>query len=505
MHDEFSKRSRTDRWSVLNVALRKAGLLAAVLASTGEVRSMAQESPPGSSPPARRWLLDERQQPRHAQRATHRGFEVSTGPIHAVATTSFSDAQVVAEHALAGWNDMAKLADHLTSVHRQANFAADSLQVTMGAEAARGRDQPITWNSIGPATQISVHVTPGLALPENQQGQLRQAAAVAFLHAAELDRQLPDWVCQGLAAYASKSTAKEEPAVESSAREPAASSLAVNRRRFQSEEPRQPAADRADAAQLVHFLIEGNDARHAGEFFDCLRDQLASSPTRTDREFQRKSAPNLAVATNDNQLDRLVTTLATEFEEWKKDPQIGQPQWTAGEESDDELKQGQEAMLFVLKLAERFSLAQSAAIRTRITTFEKGKGSAVLTGTSATRPPPLRALLERITASDRGSWATVGPDGDLIWSADEEKLRELLGVEDNRYEHVWENDRWVLASRLADGRQLLGWLEPNADHAQRPLAKFSFKSKESSEPRHQPVGQRRAQPVEPHQQFSGSR
>jgi hypothetical protein len=331
---------------------------------------------------------------------------------------------------------------------------------------------------------------------------------MAFLHTAELDRQLPDWVCQGLAAYAGKLPAEDKGEGESPREERPAPSLGGHQWRSQRTAPdrlAEPAADKTDAAQLVHFLIEGNDARHAGEFFDSLREHLASSRPDRDRDFQRKNDPSLPAATNSDQLDRLVTALAAEYQQWKEDPLIGQPELVAGEATDDELRQGQQAMLFVLKLADRFALAESAAIRTRITTFEKGRGSAVLTGTSATRPPSLPTLLQRITADDRRSWATVGGNGELIWNTEEDKLRELLGLEDNRYQHVWENDRWVLTARLADGRQLLGWLEPNPAKAQRPLAKFSVKTPASAEPRHQPVGQRRAQSVEPHEKFSRGR
>jgi hypothetical protein len=490
-------------------ALRTVGLAAAVLALSACALALAQESAVRSSGELRRWPVDERQQPRYLERATHHGFEVSTGPIHVVATTNWSDAHLAAELALAGWNKTAALADHWTSVHRQANFAQGAVQLIVDSKPERRDQRPAAVTAVGQTSLISINVATGQPTLEKQQGQLRQAAALAFLHTAELDRQLPQWVCQGLAAYAGKMPADDEgedalPTEETSV----AQSFGIGQRprqRVASDRLAEPDGEENEAAQLVQFLVEGNDARHAAEFFDCLREHLATSRPVPDRNFQRKNDPSLPAVNESDRLNQFVAALAQEYEQWKADPQIGQPYFKAAEGTDNEFKQGQQEMLFILKLVDRFAQTESAAIRTRITTFEKGRGSATLTGTSATRPPSLRTLVDRFTAEDRQPWATVGPDGELIWSSEEAKLRELLGVEENRYEHVWESDRWVLATRLADGRQLLGWLEPNPENAQRPLAKFSVKASDSAEPRRQPVGQRRAQSVEPNKKLSGRR
>ena len=71
-----------------------------------------------------------------------------------------------------------------------------------------------------------------------------------------------------------------------------------------------------------------------------------------------------------------------------------------------------------------------------------------------------------------------GPDGKLIWSHEEEKLRQLLGVEDQRYQFVRRESKWVLQTTLSDGRKLAGWLEPNSENARRPLAKFAVTGRE---------------------------
>jgi hypothetical protein len=171
--NETGKRGADIRWSRLHAALQTAGLLAAVLASAKGNALLAQASPVRSTAEVRRWLPDERQQPRHAERATHRGFEVSTGQINVVATTSWRDARLAAEQALAGWNKTAELADHWTSVHRQANFAQGAVQVVVDNEPVRSRTS--RWwrlSVIGQATQISINIAPGQPTLEKQQGHL---------------------------------------------------------------------------------------------------------------------------------------------------------------------------------------------------------------------------------------------------------------------------------------------------------------------------------------------
>ncbi len=424
-----------------------AGMLAAL---NGGNRLCAQESAFRGSGQRRVWPADERQQPRRSLRATHRGFEVSTGPIVVISTTSPEDARQAAEQANQAWDDVAQLADRFTSVHRQMNFGGGAVQVVLDRDRSRRRDEPgQSLAAVGAVTEIAVSLAPGQAELAQQHGQLRHNVASAFFHAAGLDQQLPEWVCQGLAAYVGNHTADESATV--SAPEAAA------------------AGD--EAAGLVQFLMEGNDGRRAGPFFELLREQLATAHSDRDANSRRNKNP-LAVVSPDNQpLNAFVSELADELARWKDDPQIGQPLHPV-DETDEAVRQAQQEMLFVLKLADRFAIAETGGIRTTITTFDKGRVATVLHAATAAKPPTLRSLLERITADDQPAWATVGPDGKLIWSSDEEQLRKLMGVDENRYQHAWQENRWVLQSRLADGRTLSGSLERNPEHPGRPLAKF---------------------------------
>ncbi|HUE73763.1 MAG TPA: hypothetical protein VMP01_22985, partial [Pirellulaceae bacterium] len=274
-----------------------------------------------------------------------------------------------------------------------------------------------------------------------QQRQLRQAVAQAFFHTAELDQTLPEWVSQGLAAY-----------------------IAGNQ---------VDASGGNDAAAKVLFLMEGNDGRHAAAFFDLLREQLATARPDPDRDFQRRNGSEIAPTTESEAVEQFVARLADEFEQWKVDPQLGQPQFALGDKSDDGLEAARQEMAFALKLADRFAAQATSGVRTKVATFEKDRRRSVaVTHAAAHRPPSLAALVARMTADGEPAWATIGPRGKLLWSHEVEKLRELLGVDEQRYEFAWRENRWALETTLEDGRKLTGWLDRDSENAQRPLAKF---------------------------------
>ncbi|MEX2026946.1 MAG: hypothetical protein WEH44_06585 [Pirellulaceae bacterium] len=413
----------------------------AMLASEPSARSCAQESSLRSSAERRIWLADERQLPRQTERATHRGFEVSTGPIVVIATTSLQDARRAAEQATAAWNDTAALADHWTSLHRQPNFAQGAVQVVLDGDRARQSDEPLaSLARIGRVTQIALGGGDDGASDE-QKRQLRQAVSQAFFQTAEMDQTLPEWVSQGLAAY-----------------------VAGNKTAASSGD---------DAAATVRFLMEGNDGRYAGPFFDLLRQQLALMRPDPDRDFQRSNGNKIAPAPESEAVEQFVAKLADEYEQWKLDPQFGQPQLPPGDVSDDALVAARNEMLFALKLANRFASQETSVVRTKVSIFEhQRRNSVAVIHAAAARPPSLPALARRITAKDQPTWATIGPDGKLIWSHQEEKLLKLLGVDQQRYQYAWRESRWMLETTLEDGRKLTAWLDGTTENALRPLAKF---------------------------------
>ncbi len=426
-------------------SLRKAvigGMLGLGLLASGGVPKLQGQSPTFRSAGARRSLpSDERPLPRYTERATHRGYEVSTGKIVVIATTNLEDARQAAAQAAEAWDETALLADHWMTGHRQPNFGQGAVQVVIGGDRVPlQQESSATVARFDRVTQI---VTGGGGAGDDsseRQRQLHQAVALAFFQTAELDHAFPEWVSHGLAAY-----------------------IAGNR----------PPSGADNAAARVLFLLEGNDGSHAGPFFSLLADQWERTRPDPDRDFQRRNGSPLPPTKQSQAVEQFVADLASEWQQWQLDPEAGQLQIAAGNAADDHVEQAQQAMAFVLKLTDRFAVQGRGGIGTKVTMFDKATRTAAnVIHPAPAHPPSLSAILTQAAAAKQ-RWATIGPDGKLIWSHEEEKLRQLLGVDDQRYQFAQRETKWVLETTLSDGRKLAGWLEPNSENARRPLAKFS--------------------------------
>src|SRR5439155_15509013 len=125
-----------------------------------------------------------------------------------------------------------------------------------------------TLNVVGIQTQITLHVMPGQPSLEEQRYRLRKGAGQAFLHTAELDRQLPTWACDGLASFVAAQGLTEEETKIGKEQEnaPGAPRLGGQQWRFkrdQQDRLQSPALDRDAAAEEVKFLLTADDAEHA--------------------------------------------------------------------------------------------------------------------------------------------------------------------------------------------------------------------------------------------------
>lgn len=454
-------------------------MCAALLAVAGNLDVLpAQENLSDSGHYSVRRPGDGRLSRRNFERATHRGYEVARGPVVVIAATNLQDARAAAEQATNAWTRMAELHNRFDQVDRRPPFPLGSLQVFVDqASLPRERLGLLPEGSaVGQMTQMAIALEPGGPSRDVEQ-QLRAGAARAYLHAAALDRQLPNWVCDGLAAYVAAPPLSEEPGGEPAEFAPLQPPLRASQQRLahaSTISPVEGVAEQSEAASLVRFLLEGDDARHAGPFLTLLAKQLAESDGPASGPTSLKAAPTPPV--EHSALTQFVNALADDFTQWKKDPQMGQPTRAVGESTDHGLDRETSEFLFALKLLDRFAERSPAAMRTRITTFDRGKREAiVLTSTAGVKPPSIPAFLEALDA-DGQLWASIGPDGKPLWSTDGNQLRELLGVDDNRYQHVWHDGRWVLERKLADGRRLLGWLESNPANPRRPLAKMEIRS-----------------------------
>src|SRR6185436_8154992 len=234
-----------------------------------------------------------------------------------------------------------------------------------------------------------------------------------------------------------------------------------------------PAFDHDAAAQEVEFLLTANDAAHAPAFFAAINHSMAAVE-------QRRVQGNLVTARRGEEqpadlgpVDQLAASLAKSFDQWQKTPLAGQPKLEVEENTPPEVKRAEQEMSVVLKLARRFATTEQGTTHTRITAFDKEKGMTVLSRKAEGRPSPLPELYQQMVAPQRPLWGTLNADGQLVLSTDRAAVKELLGLEDNRYKWEAAEGRSVLTTTLDGQWKLQGWLEENKEDPSRPLAKFT--------------------------------
>ena len=463
---------------VVGVGLVPAIVVVSSLASFPAM-TFAKERVQRSTTDVRLRPADELDRPRNKERWTHRGYEVRTNQFIVVANTRVEDARWVAEQMETAWTDFGNLADAWMKGHHQSDFGIGAVQVFIDGNAPKDRDLPLaTLNVVGIQTQIMLHVAPGEPALKEQLYRLRKGAGLAFLHTAELDRQLPPWACDGLASYvaAVRLSAEQVKASDEQDTIPGAPRLAGQQWRFKRAEQDQleaPTFDQDAAAQEVKFLLTGNDAAHAPAFFAAIHESIATVLERRIQGSPVTARPGEEQPAGLGPLDQLAVNLEKPFAQWQKSPLRGQPVLEIEPNTPAEVQLAERQMAVVLKLARRFATTQQGTVHTRITAFDKEKGMTVLSRKAEIRPTPLPELFQRMAAPQRPLWGTLNADGQLVLSTDSAALQEMLGLDENRYKWEAASGRSVLTTTLDGQWKLQGWLEENEEDATRPLAKFT--------------------------------
>lgn len=442
--------------------------------------SLAQDRVQRSTADVRDRPPDELDRPRNKERWTHRGYEVRTNQFIVVANTRAEDARWAAEQMELAWTDFGKLADAWMKGHHHPDFGIGAVQVFIDGNAPKDRDLPLTTlNVVGIQTQITLHLTPGKPALEDQVYRLRKAAGQAFLHTAELDRQLPPWACDGLASYVAAARLDREELKNSLQRDqsPSAPKLAGQQWRFKRAQQDQldiPPFDQTAAAQEIEFLLTANDAAHVPAFVAAVQDSIAAVS-------KRRSQENLVTARRGEEqpadlgpVDQLAAKLARSFDAWQENPLAGQPFLELDEKAPPEVQQAQRELAVALKLARRFSnSSEPAAVRTRITAFDKDKGMTVLSPKAEFRPAPLSEVFQRLSPPERPLWGTLDADGRLVLSTDRAAVKDLLGIEHSSYRWETLGGKSVLTTTVDNQWKISGLLEENKDDPSRPIARFT--------------------------------
>jgi hypothetical protein len=234
-----------------------------------------------------------------------------------------------------------------------------------------------------------------------------------------------------------------------------------------------------DAFARVKFLLEGDDGAHAPDFLEALRElgeENTDAIIASRSQINYKQVLNPAVDTN---IDELFDELEEDYIAWQADPLRGQPLFLPGGDiADPAMLAREKEMEVILKLAQRVESVESETdIRPRVTEF--GADGQIEMGASPilARAIDIEQLYQKLVDSDEPI-ATLDADGELLISTDEERIAEVLGVEDYRYRSEFRDDKWVLVTDWDDTIQLEAWLEANENNPSRPLVKFTSRAKE---------------------------
>jgi hypothetical protein len=460
--------------------------LVASLTWSGFVHGQAEAGGPiwpGSREDQRAPLSSTR--PDRLREVSHHGWTVKSEHFVVVATTSQADAAWAAEEFERTWTAIGRLADQWTQTHRQPGFGQQEVSVVVTQVPRHPKSTPTTGPTFNPGPDIYVNLSDGSASLEDRLPQMRSEVFAAFLRVCRHEMLMPEWVQVGLAAYFSDQVAPEAPF---GTLEPPAPFLPPTKgawaRRVMLgpgsvsiENPQQA----AEAALWVRYLLEGDDAQYADQFFTALSTTLAqgtrdrlSSTEKARGVAPRRPEPSPPEPVNWNRLTR-DRVGSREIADWLADPNVGQP---LVETSPQELPLDERCreIVLILKLAKRFSAVAGTSIEPKVFEY-RAKPSDDATA-SPEEPLNIAALHQQLTDPAMPRWATIDTNGRLLLSSDRERLAAIFTNPDRTYRTYSRDGHLVLEASFQSGEVLESWLEENPANPKRPIARVCQKPAE---------------------------
>jgi len=441
--------------------------------------------------------VDELDRPRVSERNSHRGFEVRSSRGTFMASTSVEDARLAERIVTETWGSLDKLSDHFTAIHKHPDFGLSAVQVIVDSRLPRaGRDNPIpVWIPGRFENRIVINVSVDRPPLEEQVSLLRAATAYVYMHVAEFDHQLPQWVQDGVAqAVVLKHDGNE--GLDSIAEVPIELLRGQGMKLFRetpvelqqrmlAEEQGQESA----GGSLVPFLLFADDAAHAPEFFNTLKTTLAERAAQAP--FTREEAVRTRQTGFQNpeaEIDDRLPAYENDFAHWTEHPDAGVPQFVSKDDQDEELLQAERELFVILKLAQKVKSPppavtknSSVAPRSKIMEFTRN-GPVECSGQPNLAPAKQAARIndvpQLIAALDNNpnGWTTVDVDGDLVLSNDQDAVEDLVERFRDDITAKQEKDHLAWNYQLAGGRTLVGWLEPRSKGDPQLVTHFEVRS-----------------------------
>lgn len=418
-----------------------------------------------------------------------RGGYVQESPHFSIVADNRADATWAAEEMERAWTGVSRLADQWTEAHRRLDLDQGLLGVVVTRQTLHPQRRSGSDQYPGSATpEIYVNLSDGKLSLEDRLPQVRAATLAAMLYLTGQDEVLPAWVQMGLAAYVSGQPAAEPTLTRLDPPGPFVPPTKDHwpwrtEARFGSNLAI-PGDQAYQAALWVRYLLEGDDATHADQFFKALATAVAEGSRSVMSSTQKaRAVPPRAIARTPQSALTLETltgqTVSTgDVSDWLADRNVGQPivQPTPEEMPLDERHR---EMLVILKLARRMALEAGEATAS-MKVVERGMDrTEELAGEDEPRPAvAVDALYERLTDPQQPRWATIDTNGRLLLSSDADRLAAIFTNPDITYRTYQREGHWVLEAAFASGEVVEGWLEENPTNPKRPIAHLQAKAAE---------------------------
>lgn len=415
-----------------------------------------------------------------------RGVTVQSEHFAVVATTNKGEAAWAAEELERTWAEIGRLADQWTTVHRQPGFGQAGVSVVITEQPRHPRYQPTDRPNLtlaGP--DIYLNLSDRQESLQERLPLIRSEAFAAFLRVCRHDMLMPEWVQVGLAAYFSGTPAPETSG--SSLPAPAPFVLPTKgawARQVMLDGGAMSVENRQQATQAaiwVRYLLEGDDAQHADQFFTALATTLAqgSQDELSSTQKARGVAPRPAVSLPENPVrwNRLINDqiASHDVSDWLADRNIGQP-IVESDSAEPALDERQQEMVLILKLARRFPQAATVSMKPHV--YEYRAASSANGPERTEEPVNIAALYQRLSDPRQPRWATIDTNGRLLFSSDRERLAAIFAPSDRTYRTYEKDGHTVLEASFSSGEVLEGWLAENPLQPKRPIAHLRRKPAE---------------------------
>lgn len=414
----------------------------------------------------------------HTTEMSRHGWTAQSEHFVVVATTSKADAVWAAEELERTWAEINRLADQWTGVHRQPGFGQAGISLVITNQPRHPRSEPTDKPDLSPAgPDIYVNLSGSSESLQERLPQMRSEAFAAFLRVCRHEMLMPEWVQVGLASYFSDTPLPETPGGTLIAPDPfVLPSKGAWARQVMLDGGTMAIEGQRQAAQAllwVRYLLEGNDAQYADQFFTALATTLAQSSqdelSTTPKARGISPRPRIPQPQHPVAWEHLVggQIASSDVSDWLADRDVGQPILEAvpGEPMLDER---QREMVLILKLARRFPKATSTLVEPRV--YEFPTESSATAATKAEEPVSIAALYQRLTDPAQPRWATIDTDRRLLLSSDKDRLAAIFLTPDCTYRTYRKDGHLVLAASFQSGEVWEGWLAENPANPKRPIA-----------------------------------